>query len=129
MPSKQLFSEWFSLAISEWPKSVDLKLLYSQDEGQKYVVEGLGRLADRIGDLYIGREDELVFRNLHWALNIAIHDLAKYVTTVCMADLRQDAVQIIFDDNLRACVNDLRTEGDEVPALLCEYLNGESSST
>ncbi len=121
------FSGLLSQALSEWPQSLDLQIRYTQDDRQRYVVEGLGQLADSLGDSFIGRDDELIFRNLHWAINIAIHGLAKYTTTVRLADLRKESVQNIFEAKLSSCIDDLKAEGEDVPALLREYLTNNSS--
>ncbi|WP_334156623.1 hypothetical protein [Oryzomicrobium sp.] len=128
MANAQVFSGWLSQALSEWPQSLDLKICYMQSDGQRYVVEGLGQLADDIGDTFIGREDELIFRNLHWAINVAIHGLAKYTTRICLADLRGEPVQDIFNAKLRSCIDDLKKEGEEIPALLCEYIINNTSA-
>lgn len=128
MANTQDFSGLLSQALSEWPQSLDLQISYTQDDRQRYVVEGLGQLADRLGDSFIGRDDELIFRNLHWAINIAIHGLAKYATTVRLADLRAEFVQNIFEAKLSSCIDDLKAEEEDVPALVSEYLANKSSS-
>lgn len=88
-------------ALSEWPKSLELRLKDATSDLCRYAVEDLGMLAESIVSKYINHDQEVIYANLHWSINIAIHSLAKYSTKLDISNLRSEAIQICFELNLK----------------------------
>ena len=105
------FRQLLAQALSEWPEAIDLRLANSTSDLRRYAVDGLGYLADSISDAYIGHEQEVIYRNLHWAIHIEIHALARYTTSLILSNLRTDSVRIRFESIL----NEIRGKCDEWP--------------
>ena len=113
-------------ALTEWPQQIDLKLTHQSHNGDRYIVEGLGHLADSIGDAYIGHCDEVFYRNLHWAINIVIHETAKYITIIHLKDLRQEAIKKVFDRYLSKILENHNDWTDIDLTAIKKYLEVET---
>lgn len=96
------FDELFCLALNEWPKIIDMsRFVYSKNEPSGYLIEGLGKIADEIGDRYIGCNEEIIFRNLHLTIFSILHECGRYLKYVNTDGLRKDIVKSKFDIRLR----------------------------
>ena len=128
MKRSELFSEWYSKILSEWPLVVDLKSLSHADKDFKsYVVEKLMPLSDEIGDYHIDHKHDDVFRSLNWALTTTIHGAAKHVTKLNISDIREDYVRMAFDKQLLWWAKDSVKEGYELSDLAKIYLNASKN--
>lgn len=98
------FESIFNIAIKEWPEILDISTIQFQSEG-RYTVSGLGPLLDGIEAAYHGTNKEIVFCQLHSAIYIVIHTLAKNICKVKVSDLRLESVHSIFKQRLQATIN------------------------
>jgi hypothetical protein len=101
------FPVLFSKAISDWPKSIDIHGLLSNDSRPDlYVVAGLSEKCEKITEYYIGRVDEILMRNLHEAISSTIRLAAQFSTHISLDSLRCEAVQVNFEKRLKRAISD-----------------------
>ena len=122
------FTELFQKALADWPECVDLSLLdYSKTPERRYSVKGLGELEDDISTRYIGMENEILMRNLHYVIFVTLHKLAPECKSLRMCDLREDTVKVRFEEWLRKSLNIDGWAVDDV-ALVERYFAGDTVS-
>ena len=100
---KPSFESLFRSALKEWPETLDLAELNYQDGG-RYSVLGLGRQLEKIEQGYIGNKEEVIWRELHWAIFTVIHSLAKNLLELKLSSVRVEAVQRIFEQRLQSAI-------------------------
>jgi hypothetical protein len=99
------FNDLLARALAEWPSEIDINpMLRSDPISNRYSVGGLGEMADAIGDRYIGSEEEIFMRNLHWVIFEVLRSVAPNVTRIKLRDLSPDAVRNGFERNLKRCM-------------------------
>ena len=109
-----LFNDLLSVAIKEWPDSIDLSNIIQNDtDSSVYAVVGLGRLADDIGDRYIGLTEEIIFRNLHLTIFSVLHDCGKYVKSVEIGNIRPEYLRKLFNQRLLSVIENKDLDYDE----------------
>jgi hypothetical protein len=97
------FSSLFQSAIREWSETVNLAELQHQDGG-RYSVLGLGRQLEEIEHRHIGSKEEIIWRELHWAIFTVIHSLAKSLLELKPSSVRVEVVQRIFKQRLQTAI-------------------------
>jgi hypothetical protein len=100
--SMQLNFEYlFRRVLTDWPDELDLSVLEraTPDLG-RYAVKGLGTLSDDIEAKYIGKENEIIWRDLHSAMYEVIHAAAKTVLEIKVHSIRPEAVRLVFEKRL-----------------------------
>jgi hypothetical protein len=90
-------------ALQEWPAMLNLSELKYQ-EGDRYSVPGLGHELEMIERKHMGHEDEVVQRELHWAIFTVIHSLAKTIRELKPSTIRADSVSQIFEQRLKSAI-------------------------
>lgn len=123
MSRKLSFDCLLESALLDWPRELDFGTLqYSDQESGRYVVGGLGRVADNIEDKYIGRRDEILMRHIHASIYYVAHAVAKYLIKVDVLSIRYDAVRQIFESRLNdELLNTESSWGGEDIALVKAY--------
>ncbi|MBA4291210.1 MAG: hypothetical protein C0439_19755 [Pseudomonas sp.] len=116
------FSSLFQGAIREWSETVKLAELQHQDGG-RYSVVGLGKQLEEIELRYIQSKEEVIWRELHWAIFTVIHSLAKSLLEIKPSSIRAEEVQRIFKQRLQKAIasNDSGWNADDF-VLAQEYL-------
>ena len=97
------FSSLCKSALTEWPETVNLLEVQYLD-GDRYSVLGLGRQLEEIEHRHIGSTDEVILRELHWAIYTVIHSLAKNLSELRPSAVRAEAVQRIFERRLQTAI-------------------------
>lgn len=99
------FHDLLFRALSEWPAEIDLvPLVRSVPPSSGYIVSGLGEMSDAIEAKHIGAADEIVMRNLHYAIYRAVHGVAAHIVRVRTSDLRSDAIQRELEEAITDCM-------------------------
>lgn len=99
------FHDLLLRALSEWPAEIDLvPLVRTNPTSLGYTVSGLGEMSDAIEAAHIGATDEIVMRNLHYAIYRAVHSVAAYIVHVRMSELRPDAIQRELEEAIKDCM-------------------------
>ncbi len=100
------FDYLFKQAISVWPNELDLSRLQSTTpEFANYTVKGLGMILDEIEELYIGKENEIIWRDLHCAIYEVLHAVAKFVLEFKVSAIRPESVRFIFERRLKTAAS------------------------
>lgn len=96
------FDSLFKQAIVMWPNELDLtQIQYVTPDFLRYIVKGLGAISDDIGEKYINKENEIIWRELHESICEAIHAAAKFSLKIRLSDIRVEAVRFIFEKRLK----------------------------
>jgi hypothetical protein len=95
------FDELLSEALMDWPEEIDLRDALRVESQARYSVKGLGHMVETLSDRYIGREDEVIFRNMHQSIHVVLHRIAPDVTRIKIANLRSQVIQRHFEICLR----------------------------
>jgi hypothetical protein len=96
------FDKLLIKALADWPAEIDLHDIQRLGDMSRHSVKGLGVMADLISERYIGKADEVIFRNIHQSIHAILHRIAPSVTRVKTATLRSEAIQIHFE----ICIKD-----------------------
>ena len=100
------FESLYAQALVAWPNVLDLReLQHVAPEFSRYTVKGLGMIFDEIEERTIGKENEIIWRNLHYAIYGVIHETAKNVVKLEATSVRLDAVRLGFERRLRKAVS------------------------
>ena len=118
------FETIFKKALGEWSETLNLAVIQHQDGG-RYLVPGLGRQLEQIERGYIGSKEEIIWRELHWAIFTVIHSVAKSLSEIRVLSIRAEAVQCIFEQRLQTAMaaKDTAWDADDF-ALVQAYLDG-----
>ena len=121
---RQNFSSLFQTAIGEWPEVLNLVELQHQD-GERYSVLGLGKQLEEIEYRHIGSKEELIWRELHWAIFTIVHSLAKNLSELRLSNVREEVVQGIFRQRLQLAITSQDSSWNAEDFSLAEaYLTG-----
>ncbi|WP_153138729.1 hypothetical protein [Paraburkholderia agricolaris] len=102
------FGDLFARALLEWPVEIDLgRLVRSAPASTSYTVRGLAEISDAIEARHIGTADEIIMRNLHYAIYRAVRDAAAYIVRIKMSDLRSDPIRYKFEEAIKDCMTNL----------------------
>lgn len=97
------FDDLYKLALTDWPNVIDLtELQQALPDISRYTVKGLGVLSDDIEEKYIGKENEIIWRELNSAIYEIIHATAKTVINVEKTSIRPEAVRLVFERQLKS---------------------------
>lgn len=95
---KRDFESLFLRALHDWPGEVNFGVLQRHDPlDERYTIEGLYFLCDKIAEPYLGSIDEILMRNLHDAIYIVLHSAAPYCSDIKVSQLRKETVQSHFE--------------------------------
>jgi len=99
-----MFTSLLRKALNDWPKEITFGPLYrSNFSERRYTVKKLFPLCEKIIKPYLGTSDEILMRNLHDAIFVALHSLAAFSERINLQQLRKEAVQREFEARLRHC--------------------------
>ncbi|CAK0752984.1 Immunity protein 63 domain-containing protein [Gammaproteobacteria bacterium] len=102
------FENIIKQALTDWPKELDVsELQHASLNLDRYTVNGLGALSDEIEEKYIGKENEVIHRELHNAIYEVIHEAAKCITNIQASSIRSEAVRLVFERRLRKSASSL----------------------
>lgn len=119
------FSSLFQVAIREWSETVNLAELQHQDGG-RYSVVGLGKQLEEIEQRYIRSKEEVIWRELHWAIFTVIHSLARSLLELKPSSIRAEEVQRIFKQRLQKAIASKDSEWNADDFVLAQaYLQGD----
>ncbi|HVZ42322.1 MAG TPA: hypothetical protein VHA82_00820 [Ramlibacter sp.] len=100
------FDALFRAALKDWPEALDLTVIETADtELSRYSIRGLGRQAEDIERRYFGKKDEVIRRELHWALYTVIHAAARNITSLRVTAIRAETVRSTFERRLRTAAD------------------------
>jgi hypothetical protein len=112
------FSHLFQQAIREWPENLELDLIISnKDFPDLYTVRGLGIKKDDICKKFLNTEEEILIRNMHESIFLAVRRLAEYGTQVNRNCIRASSVKRIFEEKVRDAI--------EIPVLNAREMDVE----
>lgn len=96
------FDALFEKAIQEWPATLNLEITdWKKNHGGRFAVEGLGELADDIGNAYIKHPNQIICRWLHSAIRAVIRHAAANIETIEIRQVRRQAVREYFEDSIK----------------------------
>lgn len=96
------FENLLHQAIKDWPTEIGMAdLLKNSSSPDRYAVVNLGELHDSISEIYIGKDNEVLYRSLHQSIFEVLHNIAASVTRVRMLDLRHTSVRFRFEKHLK----------------------------
>lgn len=95
------FDVLYKAALKEWPKTFDFVLTYVSEDFKRYKIKNFGQIADDIGDAYIGLENEVIARWLHYSIGVIIHKAAASITYLELKNLRAELVKNHFEAALK----------------------------
>lgn len=104
MMEQENFQHIFVAALSKWPQNLSLAELRS-GEGERYSVLGLVGQLEKIEDDYIGGENEIIWRELHWSIFSVIHSVAKNLLEINTSSIRAEAVKTVFERRLQKAIS------------------------
>jgi hypothetical protein len=96
------FDRLLATALADWPAEIDLSELLRVGDHSRYSVKGLGVMVEMLSVRYIGKAEELIFRNLHQSIHVVLHRIAPHATSIKIANLRSEAIQ----DHFEICLKD-----------------------
>lgn len=96
------FNDILEEALHDWPAELDL-VIKSYSSGI-YSVQSLDEIGDDISDKYIGSECEIIMRNVHDAIFSSIHEVARQLSRIVLADLRVEFIAEKLKTNLERSI-------------------------
>ena len=91
------------MALSKWPKNLNLvEIRFGKDE--RYSVLGLMDQLENIENSYIGEENEIIWRELHWSIFSVVHSVAKNLLEINMSHIRIELVKNVFERRLQKAI-------------------------
>lgn len=122
------FAAMLESALLLWPKELDLSAI-SVHDNDRYSVTGLGILLEQIEQQYIGKLDEIIWRELHWSIYSIVHGLAKGLLRLKCSDIRAQAVLMVFKKRLTVAMADKEPIWSESDLIkIDQFLNSDFSS-
>ena len=103
MMEKEDFQQIFATAISKWPTNLSLADL-RPGEGERYSVIGLVGQLEKIEADYIGGDNEIIWRELHWSIFSVIRSAAKNLLEINTSSIREEAVKTVFEHRLQKAI-------------------------
>jgi hypothetical protein len=94
---KYKFNKLLLEALADWPEELDLLLVPKVGDPSRYSVRGLGVMVEVFSDRYIGRADEVIFRNMHQSIHVVLHRIAPDLNRIKVANIRFESIQRNFE--------------------------------
>ena len=119
------FDNLLRLALSEWPETVDCRILLHGDlDLDTYVVQGLGNIERELDYAWIGKPSEVIMRSLHSSIAIVLHKAAKFMNLVTLNQIRPSVIKKEYDNYLVTSRNRTDLRWDEADyALVSKYFD------
>lgn len=109
---KNDFENIYALALKDWPAEIEFGGLRwsGGTNGSVYSVEGLENIgltgldALDVGNKYINTPIEIIMVNIHHAIDIVLHRLAKHCLKIKLADIRPGQVREEFEKAIQVAL-------------------------